>query len=276
METAPGRDVVVVAASAGGVEALVTMVAGLPPGLPAAILAVLHVPATGGRALPRILERAGALPAAAASDGERLEPGRIYVAPPDHHLLVSDDKVRVSQGPRHHGHRPAADPLFRSAAATAGPRVVGVILSGTLDDGAAGCVSVVNEGGVVAVQEPRECAYDGMPNAALTAVPTAVRLPAARLGAFIAMQSREPVRVGPPRPPVDPESFLQPELLLSGAPGRWDGHTCPRCGGRLVLQPGRAPYRYECPLGHGRWTAAALLRDSGDSVERAPRGSPAN
>ncbi|MBO2449919.1 chemotaxis protein CheB [Actinomadura barringtoniae] len=166
------------------------LVAGLPAGLPAAVLVVLHVPATGGHALPRILDRAGVLPAAVAVDGAQLENGRIYVAPPDHHLLVKDHAIHVSAGPRYHGHRPAADPLLVSAAKAAGARVLAVVLSGTLDDGAAGCAAVVKAGGIVAVQEPCECAYDGMPRATLNAVPTAARVPVARLGAYIDRQSR--------------------------------------------------------------------------------------
>jgi len=176
-----------------------TMAAGLPPELPAAVLVVLHMPATGRYALPRILDRSGALPAVAAVDGASVRNGRIYVAPPDRHLLLCDEMIRLSDGPRYHGHRPAADPLFRSAAEVAGARVLAVTLSGTLDDGAAGSVAVARAGGLVAVQEPRECAYDGMPRATLSAVPTAARVPVARLGEYIAEQSRHRLRGVPTR-----------------------------------------------------------------------------
>ncbi|MFG2001298.1 chemotaxis protein CheB [Spirillospora sp. NPDC048911] len=198
MGKAPGRDVVVMAASAGGIEALRAVVAGLPAGLPAAVLAVLHLPPSGGRALPGILARAGALPAAPAGDVEELRPGRIYLAPPDHHLLVDGGTARVSRGPREHGHRPSADALFQSAALTAGPHVVAVVLSGALRDGAAGCAAVERRGGVVAVQDPAECAYDGMPRAALAATEGAVALRAADLAAFIVDQSGGPVEIGVP------------------------------------------------------------------------------
>ncbi|MEU5880769.1 chemotaxis protein CheB [Spirillospora sp. NPDC047279] len=210
MDKAPGRDLVVIAASAGGIEALRSVASGLPPDLAAVVLAVLHVPATGGKALPHILGRAGPLPAVTARDGETLCRGRIYLAPPDHHLLVAGDLARTSKGPRLRGHRPAADPLFRSAAATAGPRVVAVVLSGALADGAAGCAAVEEGGGVVAVQDPAQCAYDGMPRAALAATRRAVTLPLRDMARFITEQTRTPVETPSTGAVFDAESFLRP------------------------------------------------------------------
>jgi two-component system chemotaxis response regulator CheB len=137
-----GRDIVVVAASAGGPEPLRVMLGGLPANLPAAVFVVLHIPATGGRSLPSILDRAGPLPAAAAVDGERIRLGRVYIAPADRHLLIIKDTVRLSHGPRQNGFRPAADPLFRSAALHAGPRTIAVVLSGSLDDASLGSATV--------------------------------------------------------------------------------------------------------------------------------------
>jgi two-component system chemotaxis response regulator CheB len=157
------RDVIVVGASAGGVEALGRLVSGLPPELPASIFVVLHLLASGRSLLDAILTRSGSLPATAAVDGERFERGHIYVAPPDHHLLVRGGHVELSVGPRENGHRPAIDPLFRSAARAYGARVIAIVLSGSLDDGAAGTRFVKERGGAAVVQEPDDALYPAMP-----------------------------------------------------------------------------------------------------------------
>ncbi|MEW6299650.1 MAG: chemotaxis protein CheB [Thermodesulfobacteriota bacterium] len=143
----PHRDIVVIGASAGGVEALAQLVRSLPGDLPAALFVVVHFPPQGMSILPHILNRAGPLPAGHASDGESIRPGRIYVAVPDYHLLVKHGHVRVVRGPKEHYSRPAVDPLFRSAAHAYGPRVIGVILSGNLGDGTAGLMAVKAGGG---------------------------------------------------------------------------------------------------------------------------------
>jgi two-component system chemotaxis response regulator CheB len=176
------RDIVVIGASAGGVEALGTFVSGLPAELPAAVFVVLHVLPGGASALPRILARRSRLPVAAATDGEPIERGRIYVAPPDHHLLVDADRVQLTRGPLEKGHRPAVDPLFRSAAQAHGGRVIAAVLSGALDDGAAGLRTVAEAGGATLVQDPAEALYPSMPQSALRKVPGTRVVPISEMG----------------------------------------------------------------------------------------------
>ena len=151
-----GHDIIVIGASAGGVEALSVLVSLLPPDLDAAVFITLHVPAHSVSVLPRILARRGGLPALHPRNGEPIQTGRIYVAPPDYHLLMRDGQIQLTRGPRENGHRPAIDPMFRSAALAYGSRVTGVILSGALSDGAAGLESVKMRGGVAIAQDPEE------------------------------------------------------------------------------------------------------------------------
>jgi two-component system, chemotaxis family, protein-glutamate methylesterase/glutaminase len=227
MAATRGRDIVVIAASAGGVEALRGLLSQVPVTVPAALLVVLHVPAVGGKVLPGILGRAGQLPASAAADGEAPLPGHVYVAPSDCHLLLVGDKIRLSHGPRRNGLRPAADPLFISAALSCGPHTIAVVLSGTLDDGAAGAAAVERRGGVVVIQDPGESAYDGMPRAAMAATRRAKVLRLSELAVFIDRESRRPVREQAiqPDPGLDRQLrvFLDPVSRLPPGPARGAG-----------------------------------------------------
>jgi two-component system, chemotaxis family, protein-glutamate methylesterase/glutaminase len=147
----PGRDIVVIGASAGGVESLRSLVAGLPARFPAAVFAVVHFPADQLSFLPRILGRSGPLSAAHAQSGESIQPSRIYVAPPNYHMTLEDGRVHVDWGPRINHCRPAIDPLLRSAARSCGNRVIGLLLSGLLNDGTAGLMAVERGGGLAIV-----------------------------------------------------------------------------------------------------------------------------
>lgn len=180
------RDVVVVGASAGGVEALQATVGGLPARLQACVLVVLHTRADADSALPAILTRAGPLPARAARHGEAMEGGHIYTATPDHHLLVMEGVLRLSHGPTVRGHRPSIDLLFRSAAEAFGAAVTGVLLSGMLDDGVAGLVAITALGGRTIVQDPGDALFTQLPAQALRTFPPDYVVRAADVGAVLA------------------------------------------------------------------------------------------
>lgn len=276
------RGLVVVGASAGGVEALRTFAGGLPPGFTGAVCVVLHIPRTGTSALPQILSRSGPLPAVHARDGMPLAAGRIHVAPANAHLMVQDGKVRLSHGPTENGHRPAVDPLFRSAARWWGASVAGVVLSGNRDDGAFGLAEIVRSGGVGVVQDPAEALYPSMPRQA-AAHAAARTMPVARVGAFLA----ELVEVLPgpaPRaaaagdePKTDRPKTLDAkdpvvamEEMAAGGGGSGGvpaGFGCPTCDGALFELPGGGP-RFRCRVGHA-WTASGLLEELGGSLEGA-------
>ena len=271
--TSQHRDVVTVGASAGGVEALRALVAGLPPNYPGAVLVVLHVPRQGPSALPTILSRYGPLPAATAVEGEELRAGRIYVAPNDRHLLVLDGRVRLSRGPAENGHRPAIDPLFRSAARAFGERVIGVVLSGARDDGAAGLASIAARGGTTVVQDPDEALYPWMPRAALTHVTPDHIAPAAKLGGLIAGITAMDL---PDCPDQADDSLLDAEVAISelgpttaeqldAVPA---GFGCPSCGGSLFQLGSRPLPRYRCRIGHA-WSPESLLDEQAVALEGA-------
>jgi two-component system, chemotaxis family, protein-glutamate methylesterase/glutaminase len=176
------RDIIVLGASAGGIEAAVQVVHKLPAGLPAAVFVVMHFPPTATSLLPQILERAGTLPASHAVHGERFEHGHIYVARPDYHMVLElDGRIALSDGPRENGHRPSIDATMRSAALLYRDRVAGVVLSGLLDDGTAGLRYIKNAGGAAIVQEPSDALFDSMPRNAIDAISPEHVLPAAEI-----------------------------------------------------------------------------------------------
>jgi two-component system chemotaxis response regulator CheB len=270
----PSRDVVAVGASAGGVEALRDFVSGLPADLPACVLVVLHLPSTAYSALPSILARAGKLPAVSAEDGAALTPGHIFVAPPDRHLLVRDGHVALGRGPKENGHRPAIDVLFRSAARWHGPRAVGVVLSGTLDDGAAGLLTIAERGGVAVVQDPQTALYDAMPAAALAAVPDAMCVRVGDLPQTVAALCSEPV--DDPAPPVERTLAMETDIpeMDEGAlreedrPGVPAGMSCPDCHGAMFLLDEGNVLRYRCRVGHA-WSPESLLAEQVEAAEGA-------
>jgi two-component system chemotaxis response regulator CheB len=269
------RDLVVVAASAGGVESLRRLASVLPADLPATVLVVLHFPSGGYSVLPSILSRAGPLPARHAVDGEPLRPGHVVVAPVDHHLLVADGCVRLSRGPRENGNRPAADPLFRSVARGFGPRVVGIVLSGALDDGTAGLLAIAGRGGVTVVQDPEDAMYPGMPRSALDHLDVDHVLPVDDMGSLLDRICRETVDMTTapePDPLLGLETAiagLEPEALRAiDRPGSPAGLGCPDCHGSLFEMREQGVAHFRCRVGHA-WSGESLAAEQADALESA-------
>lgn len=267
-----------VGASAGGVDALVGLARALPEDFPGAIFVVLHTPPTARSMLPRILNNAGPLLAAHAVDGEPIEPGRVYVAPPDRHLVVHHGQMRVVNGPRENRHRPAIDPLFRSAAIAYGPRVAGIILSGTLDDGTAGLVAIKRSGGVAIVQDPDEALFPGMIESAIQHVDVDYRLPVEGIADLMArLSTRESPEEGaatvatPDDELVAEErstemaSTIDPDRARAGVPSVFG---CPDCGGVLWDLSDGELLHFRCRVGHA-FNAESLLDAQTDQLEAA-------
>jgi two-component system, chemotaxis family, protein-glutamate methylesterase/glutaminase len=269
------KDIVVVGASAGGMEALRVLMSHLPAGLPASVFVVWHMAPDGRSVLPRVLAEAGPLPAAHPRDREPIARGRVYVAPPDHHMLLENGHVRIARGPRENRFRPAVDPLFRSAAYVYGPRVVGVVLTGALDDGTSGLWTIKLRGGTAIVQDPEEALHPSMPRNALSNVQVDHQAPLAGIAALIARLAREDA---PPEPemPMDEKRKLQAEIRLAEeahAPdreafnaGELSPFTCPECHGVLARMPEGGILRYRCHTGHA-FSAETLLSALHEQVE---------
>lgn len=264
MVAADDFPIIVLGASAGGVEALTSVVGSLPPDVGAAVLVVLHISPVGLSVLPDILERAGKLPAIHPADGELLKPDRVYVAPPDHHLLVHRGRVGVSRGPTEHRARPAIDPLFRSAAAAYGPQVVGVVLSGTLDDGTEGLRAINARGGVSVVQDPEDALFPGMPASAVRYADPQHIVALRDIPALLEGLARQLTGKGdefvPEESGVPPRREWQEDALSS--------LSCPDCRGVLREHFDGDLLRFQCRIGHA-YSASSLLLAQGDELERA-------
>ena len=271
----PGHDLIVIGASSGGIEALLTIIPSLPPDLAAAVFVVVHSSPDGPGLLPSILARHAALTVARVQDGMAIRQGQIYVAPPDHHLLVEQGVLRVVRGPRENRHRPAVDPLFRSAALAYGPRAVGVVLTGALNDGTAGLLAIKRRGGVAIVQDPDEALFPGMPESARRAVAVDYCLPLAEIAPTLARLAREPVaEKGADPVPAEMElehrysrgEDITPER--DGALGTQTSLTCPECHGPLWEIRDNGLLRYRCRTGHA-FTAESMLAEQAEALEDA-------
>jgi two-component system, chemotaxis family, protein-glutamate methylesterase/glutaminase len=269
------RDIVVIGASAGGVNALVTMVKTLPHDFPAPIFVVQHVAPHSESLLPEILEMVSPLKAKHPQNGEKFQAGTIYVAPPDHHLLLEEERVLITRGPKENRFRPSVDALFRSAAYIHGPRVIGVVLSGYLDDGTSGLWAVKRLGGLAVVQAPQDAAFPAMPANALEFVTADHIIPIDELSALLVKLTAQTT----PRQPRVPQADLE-RLKIEFTIARQDGafelgiidkgeltaFTCPDCHGAMTRLIEGALIRFRCHTGHA-YTISTLLAEVTESVE---------
>ena len=268
-------DVVVIGASAGGVGSLQRLVEHVPVGFPPAILIALHLPDGIRSMLPEILARAGNLPAAHAVDGDRIQGGHIYIAPSGFHLTVHAGRMNVTRGAREHGHRPAIDPLFRSAALAYGPRAIGIILSGLLYDGTVGLREIKRAGGLAIVQDPKDTDWPSMPQSALKHVKVDYCVPATQIGTLLQQvvmtQSRSETEMS-----TDDDDKVASEELRELTmhrderqhPGEPSPYSCPECGGVLWELKDGELLRFRCRVGHA-YTNETLTTEQALMVEHA-------
>jgi two-component system chemotaxis response regulator CheB len=270
------KDIVVIGASAGGMEALQNLVSRLPANLPASLFVVWHLSPGLKSILPSILSKSGPLRAAHPKDGDRIEEGRIYVAPNDHHMLVEKGYVRITKGPKENRFRPAIDPLFRSAAYIYGPRVIGVVLTGALDDGTAGLYTIKLRGGTAIVQEPADAMIRSMPLNALEHTEADYKLPISEIGDLLARLVRE--EAGPlPATAADENEKTRLEVKIAeGADaleanvtrfGELSQFTCPECRGVLTMLKEGNLVRFRCHTGHA-FSSSTLLHETTETIEQ--------
>lgn len=264
---------VVIGTSSGGIETLIELTRALPATFAAPIAIVMHTAPESPGILAEILSRHGTLVAEQAANGDRLQAGRIYVAPPDHHLLIEPGRLRLSKGPRENRFRPAIDPLFRSAAQAFGPAAIGVILSGNLDDGVAGLWAIKQLGGTAVVQHPADAICASMPENAMAHVAVDYVVPMSDMPPLLTTLAVTPPSA--PRP-IDVPANLNIEIRIAkeedpmnagierlGTPSRL---ACPECHGVLSEWDENGHTRFRCHTGHA-YSAASLLVDIDQSIE---------
>ena len=271
----PTEQIICVGASSGGIEALRTLVAGLPADFGAPVIVVLHTAAESPGILGSILDRAGALEAANAVDGERLRPGRIYVAPPDYHILVEPGTIRLTRGPKENRFRPAIDPLFRTAASVYGPMAVGVILSGNLDDGTAGLRAVKQLGGVTIVQDPEDALFSSMPRSAMEHVRVDYCLPVTEIAGVLRRLAGvrdvgAEVIEAPEEMEIENKIAGEDDAIEAGVKKLGDpsSYACPECHGVLLQLKDENPLRFRCHTGHA-YSVHSLLAEVTEKMEES-------
>jgi two-component system, chemotaxis family, protein-glutamate methylesterase/glutaminase len=262
------RDIVVLGASAGGVDVLAQVLADAADA-DAAFAVVVHMAANARTALPAILGRSTGLECRLAEDGDALTVGRVLIARPDRHLVVERDRVAVVNAPRENRARPAIDPLFRTASLAYGPRVIAVALSGVLDDGTAGAAAVRRRGGLVVVQHPEDALFADIPRNIIEHVGADYVIPSGEIGALVGRLSTEEVEDEMPiGEDEDPAVAGQEELLRKAMGGAITHFTCPECSGTLWEVDEDGVLRYRCRVGHV-YSLEALREAQGEGVESA-------
>jgi two-component system, chemotaxis family, protein-glutamate methylesterase/glutaminase len=268
-----GRDIVVIGTSAGGVETLLKLFKDLPADIRAAFFVVIHVQPNAPSYMPAMLSRASRLSAEHAQDKRRIEAGKIYVAPPDHHILIEQGRMRLSHGPKENRHRPAIDPLFRTAAETYNSRVIGIVLTGTLDDGTMGLRAVKDAGGVTIVQDPGEALYPGMPRNAIQIVEPDYVLRLREIRMMLPRLIQEPVKEKVMKRFKDKGMKPEDRKIKSGLKinedmGPPSMFVCPECNGPLwEMRNGKATL-FRCMVGHS-FAPENLYAAQTEEVERA-------
>ncbi len=269
------RDLIVIGGSAGGIEALRQLCAGLPANLNASVLIVLHTGSNAGELLPNVLTRSGPLPARHPVDGEAIKKHQIYIAPPDFHMIVERGRIRLVQGARENHNRPAIDPTFRSAAQAFGRRVIGVVLTGLLDDGTSGLMVIRAHGGVAVVQDPSTALFPSMPENALERVPDAVVASLPEMAGVLAELVKEevPENSGRKEDPLTQSETGFAKLNMSEIdneihPGNPSQFACPECGGVLWEINQEGFLRFRCRVGHA-YTTQYLQAEQRQAIEAA-------
>jgi two-component system chemotaxis response regulator CheB len=268
------RDIFVIGASAGALAVLCRMLRELPAGFPASLFVVVHTKPDSVSYLASLLEGASPLPVSAPADMTPVRRGHVYVSIPDHHMLLERDRIRMVRGPKENRHRPAIDPLFRSAAWTYGPRVAGIVLTGYLNDGAAGLWAIKTCGGATIVQDPADAAYPDMPRNAIHQVDVDYCLPAREMPALmqrLALEQIDPSRVAPPPPSIGTEvevAALERRIHIPdmGQVGKLSAFTCPTCHGALWELQDDSLLRYRCHTGHA-FSGDALVDEQTATLE---------
>ena len=274
----PEHDIIVIGTSAGGLKALGVILGALPADIDAVLFIVQHLAADKPSILPKILTDVSSFPASHPVDGEKIRKGQIYVAPPDHHLLVNQDFIRVVRGPQENRFRPAIDALFRSAARAYGSRVVGVVLTGYLDDGTVGLQAVKKRGGVAIVQDPQEAEYPSMAKSALRYVKVDYCVPLLEIPDLLVRLSTEPANneeAYPMTEEIELESKIAEQQLNTKeflekveSIGTRTTYTCPECNGSIWQIGKEEPLRFRCHTGHS-FTADVFLAEQTQNLENA-------